>query len=550
MNLRSPWLTLAIAISAWSLSPLLIVSADDLAEPYVVALYAVVIGATVTVLVASGTNLNARVAYRICQHTGVLWRAVAVGTGGFFVYPLLYFSAIQTGPPIAANLVNYLWPIVGLLIVAYFRQERRSIELFLAGGFGFSGAVLAVTAGGRSVRDLPPSVLPYVLAAFGAFVYGGVSAATNIWSERLAGVRLPFVFVALMTGGILSAIALTVIGLTTNISVVPNVNSDSGRVIALLCYSVLLPCAHLSWLTAVQHQQIPGFTAAFLVPVLATALLAVVTTGYAGAQLLAAFTMVLCGVAFSSAHTDRIPGSFAVWLCALGSVLVSQTLPEQVTSSIKPVLTVFNEPLVSLVSIFGGFVLTNAIVRYGKLQDACVELYSRASSLLSGERAKLQIELDRVDEMVLNSTRREDVTPIAKPVPVEQELCQEWARLDVLLVNRVSRYEWLVLALGSVGIIIALHVSATLTGSIVALILRSLSTAVVVGIPFAVRDYDLNRPDRVIDFLCSLRERYRTKRERFAFGSRNCYSLSEANSSSLVGNDVYLNNVRSSIHHR
>lgn len=63
---------------------------------------------------------------------GLSWRALLswpirawlVGIGGLFGYHALYFAALQLAPPAEANLVNYLWPLLIVLLSAPLAGER------------------------------------------------------------------------------------------------------------------------------------------------------------------------------------------------------------------------------------------------------------------------------------------------------------------------------------------------------------------------------------------------------------------------------------------
>ena len=46
------------------------------------------------------------------------------GVGGLFGYHALYFAALQLAPPAEANLVNYLWPLLIVLLSAPLAGER------------------------------------------------------------------------------------------------------------------------------------------------------------------------------------------------------------------------------------------------------------------------------------------------------------------------------------------------------------------------------------------------------------------------------------------
>lgn len=94
--------------------------------------------------------------------------ASAVGLAACIACPLLYFSAIQSGPPAAVNLVNYLWPVVAVIAVSIWRPADRSLETALAAGFGFAGVGLAIAAGlGVSSPNPGGDALPFVRAGSG-----------------------------------------------------------------------------------------------------------------------------------------------------------------------------------------------------------------------------------------------------------------------------------------------------------------------------------------------------------------------------------------------
>ena len=507
------WIALFVAITAWSLSPVLIVQATGLASAPVVALYAVVLGSGIALLASSvSRRLNIITTVRELYRSKLLIKSAAVGLMAFVAYPVLYFSAIQSGPPLLVNLVNYLWPIVGLVIVSAARHEGRSLELLLAGGFGFAGAMLAIlgrASGGNPLGDIG-KFYPFLLAALGALAYGAVSAFMNITApDERGGGRLGFLLFALVVGGLSCLAVLGVMAVIDTGLVMPHY--EPKRVWALLLYSALLPVAHLSWLTAVQNKRIPGFTATFLVPVLATIVLAIAGFGQVGPEILSALLLVLCGIVFSTARGTGIPVAFAVTLAALGSIQVSEALPAGSPDQLIDV-SGFSEILVGLVAIFGGFVLTNAISRYRRLQEACAGFYLHAAFLLPGDPQGISQELNALDGHVLHSgTRQAQLTIARNRAELDLQngnLTREWVWVNLALGNGVSRYEWLVLMLGGSGVILSLHFMGIGQSSPLVLVLRAVATAVVVGVLFAIRDYDHNRPDRTMDVLHSLRQHF------------------------------------------
>jgi len=110
------------------------------------------------------------------------WRippaTLAVGVGGIFGYHALLFAAFRLAPAVEVNLINYLWP---LLIVVLSPVYLRGFELrpgHLAGAvLGLAGAFLVV-GGGR--LGLNPAGLPgHLMAAAAAFIWATYSLLTK-----------------------------------------------------------------------------------------------------------------------------------------------------------------------------------------------------------------------------------------------------------------------------------------------------------------------------------------------------------------------------------
>lgn len=109
------------------------------------------------------------------------WRVaastVALGVYGLFGYHLLLFVALRSAPPLEANLVNYLWPLLIVVMAPLFvRGVRLSALHVLAALAGFAGAVLAI-AGGRELAG--GLSWGYLAAAGSAFIWASYSLGTR-----------------------------------------------------------------------------------------------------------------------------------------------------------------------------------------------------------------------------------------------------------------------------------------------------------------------------------------------------------------------------------
>ena len=103
-----------------------------------------------------------------------LWRVPAstlvLGVYGLFGFHFLLFIALRHAPAVEANLVNYLWPLLIVVLAPLLLPGARWRPVHvLAALVGFSGAALAIV-GGRSLT--------------GGFAWGYVAALASalIWS--------------------------------------------------------------------------------------------------------------------------------------------------------------------------------------------------------------------------------------------------------------------------------------------------------------------------------------------------------------------------------
>lgn len=82
------------------------------------------------------------------------WRwppaAWAVGVSGLFGYHFLYFVALRRAPPVEANLLNYLWPLLIVLFSALLPGHRLRWWHVVGALVGLAGTVVLIGAGGEA----------------------------------------------------------------------------------------------------------------------------------------------------------------------------------------------------------------------------------------------------------------------------------------------------------------------------------------------------------------------------------------------------------------
>ena len=133
------------------------------------------------------------------RHPGRAW---SIGIIGLFGYHVLVFTALKSAPPVQANLINYLWPLLIVFFSALLPGEKLRPRHVAGTLLGFAGVYLLVT-GGASVRPDPAYLHGYAAAFAAALMWSTYSVA----SSRLGDVPTDAIGVFCLAAGVLSLIA-------------------------------------------------------------------------------------------------------------------------------------------------------------------------------------------------------------------------------------------------------------------------------------------------------------------------------------------------------
>ncbi len=115
---------------------------------------------------------------QLVRWPGRVW---LLGIGGLFGYHALYFGALQLAPPAEANLVNYLWPLLIVLLSAPFAGERLGWTHLAGAALGFVG--VAMLAFGRGLGFSAEHALGYALALGCAITWALYSVLSRRFGE-------------------------------------------------------------------------------------------------------------------------------------------------------------------------------------------------------------------------------------------------------------------------------------------------------------------------------------------------------------------------------
>jgi drug/metabolite transporter (DMT)-like permease len=129
----------------------------------------------VTGIALSVSGILSSVTYKTWR---VPFKTLLIGVGGIFGYHFLFFTAFRYAPVVEANLVNYLWPLlIVLLAPVYLTGHELGLHHILGAIMGLLGAGLIVS-GGRFSLDI--ANLPgYLSAAGAALVWASYSLLTK-----------------------------------------------------------------------------------------------------------------------------------------------------------------------------------------------------------------------------------------------------------------------------------------------------------------------------------------------------------------------------------
>jgi len=108
-------------------------------------------------------------------------RVWLLGIGGLFGYHALYFAALQLAPPAEANLVNYLWPLLIVLLSAPLAGEKLGWPHLVGALLGFAGVALLALNRGLDFSDA--YALGYLLALGCAFAWSLYSVLSRRFGE-------------------------------------------------------------------------------------------------------------------------------------------------------------------------------------------------------------------------------------------------------------------------------------------------------------------------------------------------------------------------------
>jgi drug/metabolite transporter (DMT)-like permease len=195
-------------------------------------------------------------------------RTLALGVYGLFGFHFLLFLALRHAPPVEANLVNYLWPLLMVVLapVLLVGVSLRPAHV-LAALLGFAGAAIAILGARHGAAGVSTETWGFGLAAGSAFIW----ASYSLWTQRVPAFPTSAIGLFGLVSGLLSLACHALLEPPTSLSM-------RDWLLAGLCGLGPLGAAFYLWDMALKRgdaRQIGILS--YLTPLASTALLLVVT---------------------------------------------------------------------------------------------------------------------------------------------------------------------------------------------------------------------------------------------------------------------------------
>lgn len=221
--------------------------------------------------------------------------AWALSVTGLFGNYLAYFLALRLAPPVEANLLNYLWPLLIVLFSALLPGARLRPRHVFGALCGMAGAVILIVGPGAAFD-------PRFALGYGAALISAVSwSAYSVASRRYKDVPSDAV------GGFCAATAI--LAAVCHFAFEPTVTPAGWQWLVILAMGLgPTGAAFYAWDYGCKHGDIRALgTLAYGVPLLSTTLLIVTGRGAFDWHIVPAAALIIGGAAIGTGLARRRP---------------------------------------------------------------------------------------------------------------------------------------------------------------------------------------------------------------------------------------------------
>ncbi len=547
------WHSLVFVVVIWGFSPLLITKFSGIVQPFFAAAITLLVAGCVgitTLLIRCPKLVFSRSGWKdSCRNPRRMFGLAALG---FLIYPVCFFTGLQLGQPVAATLLNYLWPLIAFGTAVVLAKRIPRLEEILGVLCAAFGALLIISLlldpgeGGADTYSLKSAFrasLPYLLALVGAAVYGVFSGLVKAEGETTTGISkkgdvnrriqrvVVMIWVAVLGNLIIWAFLMA-------FGIEPILKWETNKAIVLGVYGGLWFFGHFFWINAQEESEgHEPVAVVYLVPVFGVFNLMVFKDGRFDLLALLALAFVVNGAILTRSRSLRLSTRQIVLICLVSSWAVGEVVGR--VSDWAPGFSLGDgemraAPLVQLLfttfALFGGFVLANAVRResetraaYSRALDALRRAFPSTEKLDSLEFRKLLARLSWYSfspgfGYSIDSSDSAFRRVLEKSTAVEADMGVDLSgfRSEVLGVEAarslgISRLEsGLLIWIASLATILLFIPGA---GSSLMEVVRPLLITVLVLMLLAIRENNQLRPSNLLSFISS------SQRALFEFGT-------------------------------
>lgn len=164
-----------IAILLWSTLALFTVTTSKI-PPFQLTFMAFSVAFTI------GLSLWIKEGRGIIVHLKLPWKVWFLGIYGLFGYHFFYFLALKSAPALEANLINYLWPLLIVLLSAFLPNEKLRWYHCVGALLGFLGAFVLLGFG-KEIAFSSQYAQGYLYALICAFVWSSYSVLSRYFGS-------------------------------------------------------------------------------------------------------------------------------------------------------------------------------------------------------------------------------------------------------------------------------------------------------------------------------------------------------------------------------
>jgi len=111
-------------------------------------------------------------------HLKLPWKVWLLGIYGLFGYHFFYFLALKSAPALEANLINYLWPLLIVLLSSFLPREKLKWFHFMGAFLGFLG-VFMLLGFDKEIAFSSQHAQGYMYALFCALIWSSYSVLSR-----------------------------------------------------------------------------------------------------------------------------------------------------------------------------------------------------------------------------------------------------------------------------------------------------------------------------------------------------------------------------------